>query len=602
MSAISGVNDFVLRFANVNGSGSASANSMVAKSFFRMGLPIGPKNMFPSNIQGYPTWYEIRVNEKGYTGRRGGVDFMVAMNPQTFAKDTEAVSTGGYLLYDSTRFLPEAAKRKDITYIPVPLTEMCLEKFTNPKSRAMLKNIVYVGVLAALLDIDYDVLKTLIQDLYGKKPKILESNFVALELGYSYTKKNFQCPLPLKVAKRDIVKDKILLEGNAAAGLGAVYAGATVCAWYPITPSTSVIDSFTKYCNKYRVDPETGKKKFAIIQAEDELSAIGMVLGANWNGSRAFTATSGPGVSLMTEFLGYAYYAEIPAVLFNIQRVGPATGMPTRTAQADLISCAYASHGDTKHLLLFPATANECFEFSHKAFDAADRFQTPVIVMSDLELGMNEWLSDPLTWDDNFTPDRGKVLDEHALDTRDKPFFRYLDEDGDGVPYRTLPGTHPTKAAYFTRGSGHDKYGRYTEDGDLFQENLDRIVRKFETAESYLPAPVIRHRDPKAKVGVICIGTTEEPLHEALDLIAAEGHVVNDMRIRAFPFSKEVQDFMDSHEKIVVVDQNRDAQLRSLLILEFDYNPKKLLSVTNYDGLPATAFALAKRIKEKMMG
>lgn len=600
MKAISGVNDFVLRFANVNGSGSASANSMVAKSFFRMGLPIGPKNMFPSNIQGYPTWYEVRVNEKGYTGRRGGVDFMVAMNPQTFAKDTEAVSPGGYLLYDSTRFLPDAAKRKDITYIPVPLTEMCLEKFTNPKSRAMLKNIVYVGVLAALLDIDYDVLKSLIQDLYGKKPKILESNFVALELGYNYTKQNFQCPLPLKVEKRDIVKDKILLEGNMAAGLGAVYAGATVCAWYPITPSTSVVDAFTKFCNKYRVDPVTGKKKFAIIQAEDELSAIGMVLGANWNGSRAFTATSGPGVSLMTEFLGYAYYAEIPAVLFNIQRVGPATGMPTRTAQADLMSCAYASHGDTKHILLFPATANECFEFSLKAFDAAERFQTPVIVMSDLELGMNEWLSEPLAWDETFTPDRGKVLDAHALDTRGKPFYRYLDEDGDGVPYRTLPGTHPTKAAYFTRGSGHDKYGRYTEEGDLFQENLDRIVKKFDTARSYLPGPKIRHRDAKAKVGVIYVGTTEEPLHEALDLIAAEGYVVNDMRIRGFPFSKEVKEFMDAHERLVIVDQNRDAQLRSLLILEFDYDPKKLQSVTNYDGLPATAFALAKRIKEKM--
>lgn len=595
-------NEFVLRFANINGTGSASANTMVAKSFFRMGLPIGPKNMFPSNIQGLPTWYEVRVSERGYTGRRGGVDLVVAMNPQTFAADVASLSPGGFLVYDSARTIFPEDRRKDLTYLGIPFTELALREFENPKSRIMLKNIVYVGALVALLDIDYAVVEELLRESYAKKPKLLEDNFRALAVGFQYTREHFQCPLPLRVERRDLVGQRILLEGNDACGLGAVYAGATVAAWYPITPSTSLVDAFAKYCHKFRMEPDTGKKKFAILQAEDELSAAGMVLGANWNGARAFTATSGPGISLMTEFIGFAYYAEIPAVFFNVQRTGPSTGMPTRTQQADILACAYASHGDTKHIMLLPANSKECFEFSVKSFDLAERFQTPVFVMSDLELGMNPWLVEPLEWDDGFQPDRGKVMSFEDLEKSDKPFHRYFDYDDDGVPYRTLPGTHPTKGGGLTRGSGHDKFGRYTEDPVLYKENVDRLVKKFNTAASYVPKPVERIRDQNAKVGILAFGTTEEPLREALDHLETQGIRLNDIRVRAFPFTPEVKAFLQRHERVIVVEQNRDAQFKSLLCHELQWDPNCLSSLLCYDGLPATANDLAEGIKSRIGG
>ncbi len=590
---MSGPNEFVIRFANINGTGSASANAMVAKSFFRMGLPIGPKNMFPSNIQGMPTWYEVRVSEKGYTGRRGGVDLMVAMNPQTFVSDTKDVVSGGYLLYDSTRHLRD--KRSDITYIPVPLSEISLAAFPNPKSRGMLKNVVYVGAIAALMNIDRTVVVKLIEEQFQKKPKLIPPNLQAFDLGYDYCKAHFSCPLPIQVEARSLTKDQILIGGNDAAGLGCVYAGATVGAWYPITPSTSLVDAFAKYVRKFRRDGDCYQA--AIVQAEDEISSIGMVLGAAWNGARSFTATSGPGISLMSEFIGYAYYAEIPAVIFNVQRCGPSTGMPTRTQQADLLLCAYASHGDTKHLMLIPSTPQECFEFAYLAFDFAERYQTPVFVMSDLELGMNDYVGAPLKWDSKYRHDRGKIYDHDSA----KTFYRYLDEDGDGVPYRSFPGV-AAKAAYFTRGSGHDKYGRYTEDGALYCENMERIVKKFESATGDLPKPEFLIDDASNEVALICIGTTVEPLRESLDMLRAEGLKVNAVRLRAFPFVGELKTWIERHKRCIVIDQNRDGQLRSLLMIELDLDPSKLASLCCYDGMPVMAADLAARLKVLLPG
>lgn len=591
---ISAVNDFVIRFANVNGTGSASANGLLAKSFFRLGLPIGPKNMFPSNIQGLPTWYEVRVNENGFTGRRGGVDIMVAMNAQTLEKDIQELNPGGYLVFDSTRPLGEAMLREDIVYIGVPITDLTREVFSNPKLRAMLKNLVYVGAIAAMLGIDIGLYKGLIAEQFKKKPDLLNDNYKALQLGYDYCFEHYECPSRIQIRSRDLVKNKIIINGNEAAGLGCVYAGASVAAWYPITPSTSLVDAFAKYCERFRREPESQKAQFVIIQAEDEIASIGMVLGASWNGARAFTATSGPGVSLMSEFIGYAYYAEIPAVIFNVQRCGPSTGMPTRTQQADLWLCAYASHGDTKHILLFPASPKECFELAVTAFDLADQFQTPVFVMSDLELGMNDYLSDPLEWDEEYCHNRGKVVTDNQLD-RGK-FHRYFDVDGDGIPYRSFPGTNP-KAAYFTRGSGHDRYGRYTEDGELYKDNVDRINRKFETARNSLPKPVLTNRGKGCNIGVLSVGTTAEPLREALDLLAQQGQAISDLRIRAFPFGDEIMDYIMQFDRVIVIEQNRDAQLKSLLVNEFSLDPERFYSVLNYDGLPITAAFLVEQMK-----
>lgn len=593
MSRLAKVNEFVLRFANVNGTGSASANGLVARALFRMGLPVGPKNIFPSNIQGLPTWFEIRVSEAGHTGRRGTVDLMVAMNGQTFAEDVRSVESGGYLLYDSSKPLAPELRRPDINFLGVPLTEMVTRQFANPRQRLLFKNIAYVGVLSALLSIEPEVVEQLLREQFQGKEKLIPPNMQAFELGRAAALERFACPLPMHAQRRDAVGDRILMDGNSAAGLGCVYAGATVAAWYPITPSTSLVDAFSAYCEDYRLNPD-GSKRYAILQAEDELAAIGMVVGAAWNGARSFTATSGPGVSLMTEFLGLAYYAEIPVVLFDIQRCGPSTGMPTRTQQSDLLSSAYASHGDTKHVLLFPASPKECFDMAVQAFDLAERLQTPVLVMSDLDLGMNDWLSEPLAWDDAYRPDRGKVVTREQLEDGFQ-FYRYLDVDGDAIPYRSLPGTHPSKGAFFTRGSGHDRLGAYTEDGAKYQDNVDRLRRKFDTAATLVPDAVTL-RDGGNSAGVLYIGTTAEVMPEALDALAAQGIELDALRLRAFPFTERVYDFIAAHDPVFVVDQNRDGQLRAMLLIEGNLDPARLVSVLSYDGMPVTADLLVHSI------
>jgi 2-oxoglutarate ferredoxin oxidoreductase subunit alpha len=591
------VNDFVVKFANVNGSGSASANNMFAKALFRMGIPVSPHNIFPSNIQGLPTWYEVRINQAGYLGRREGVDLMVAMNEQTIKKDIDSVVSGGFVLYDSSKALANELHRDDVHYLPIPLKDICLQEFEKPAQRQLFKNIVYVGALSAFLNIDFKVLTEMVSDQFRGKEKLILPNIHALELGHQYASENFDCPLPLQLKASNKNKSKILMDGNTAVGLGCVYGGATIGAWYPLTPSTSVVDSFGKYCNRLRLDPGTGKKKFSIIQAEDELAAIGIAIGAGWNGARAFTASSGPGVSLMQEFLGLAYFSEVPVVLFNIQRVGPSTGMPTRSQQGDLLTCAYASHGDTKHVLLFPATPKECFEFAADSFDLADRIQSPIIVMSDLELGMNEQICDPLDWDDKREYDRGKVLDADQLDEIEK-FGRYLDSDDDGIPYRTYPGTHPTKGSYFTRGSSHDSYAAYTEDGDIYAEMMDRLAKKMVTAINYLPKPEISGM--KNKLGMIYLGTTTSAIQETLDSIGKKGISLDTLRIRAFPFHNSIADFINSHELVYVIEQNRDAQLKSLLKIECNANESQMYSILSYNGILITAAHIEADIMKSM--
>ena len=596
MSKIQGmpkVNDFVVKFANVNGSGSASANNMFAKCVFRMGIPVSPHNIFPSNIQGLPTWYEVRISDAGYLGRREGVDLMVAMNEQTIEKDIAEVVPGGYVLYDSSKPLADHLRKEELNYLPIPLKDICIREFDKPNQRQLFKNIVYVGALAAFLNIDFEVLTNLVSDQFRGKEKLILPNIHALELGHQYARENFDCPLNLQLKTSDQTANKILIDGNTAIGLGCVYGGATVASWYPLTPSTSVVDSFNKYCNRLRIDPGSGKKKFSIVQAEDELAAIGIAIGAGWNGARAFTATSGPGISLMQEFLGLAYFSEVPVVLFNIQRTGPSTGMPTRTQQGDLLSCAYASHGDTRHVLLFPANPEECFYMARDAFDLADRLQTPVIVMSDLDIGMNDWMCPDLKWDDDYVPDRGKVLSAEQLEEMDA-FYRYLDVDGDGIPYRTFPGEHP-KGSYFTRGSGHTKYGGYTEDSAAYQEVVDRLLVKWETARDIVPKPDIEYSKFN-KAGVIAVGSSDGAVKEAIGRLAAENHGLNYCRVKAFPFTDEVRDFIDKHDQIYVVEQNRDAQLRSLIMLDLDIGPEKLVSILHYNGMPLSAGIVVEQI------
>ena len=588
-------NDFVIRFANVNGSGSASANGMFTKALFRMGIPVSGRNIFPSNIQGLPTWYEVRVSEKGYLGRREGVDIMVAMNAETFLEDVKSIKPGGYLFYDNTKPLDRSLKREDISEIGIPIAALMLPEFSDPKQRSLFKNITYLGALAGLLNIEFDVITGMVSTQYKGKDALIQPNIRALEIGRDYALEYLDGPLPLQVKRCDEVRDRIMVEGNAAAGLGSIYGGATVCGWYPITPSTSVAEAFERYANQFRVDPETGQKKFAIMQAEDELSSIGIVIGAAWNGARAFTATSGPGVSLMSEFLGLAYFAEIPAVVWDIQRAGPSTGMPTRTQQCDLISSAYASHGDTKHPVLFPSTPKECFEFGALSLDLADRLQTPILVLSDLELGMNDFLSDPFEWDDDRIYDRGKVLDAEALDKLDV-FGRYLDVDGDGIGYRTLPGTHPEKGAFFTRGTSRDEFAAYTESPEAYQENMERLLSKWETAKTILPSAEIN--SSKQKVGVLYFGTTAYPIPEAQDMLRQEGISFDLCRIRSFPFNKEVVSFVNDHEVVFVVEQNRDAQMRTLLINEEDFDPAKIVPVLYYAGLSMSADVIQKQISD----
>jgi 2-oxoglutarate ferredoxin oxidoreductase subunit alpha len=597
--ALSSVNDFVIRFANVNGSGSASANEMFARAVMRMGVPVSPRNIFPSNIQGLPTWYEVRVTEDGHLGARGGVDFMVAMNPQTFDKDVSAIEPGGYLLYDSTKPLPASKFRSDINVIGVPLTAICNAEYSEPRQRQLFKNIIYLGVLSALLDMDVAVIETLIGEQYKGKDKLIGPNVHALHIGRDWALANLQCPMALRVAKADKVGDRIFVEGNAAAALGAVYGGASVCAWYPITPSSSLADAFARHCAKLRVDKDTGEAKYAIIQAEDELASIGMVIGAAWNGARAFTATSGPGLSLMQEFCGLAYFAEVPAVIFDVQRGGPSTGMPTRTQQSDLISAAYASHGDTKHVLLFPEDPHEAFEFGALAFDLADRLQTPIFVMLDLDIGMNHRLCAPFKWDDSRVYDRGKVMTAADLDAA-KEFGRYLDVDGDGIPYRTYPGTHPTKGAFFTRGSTRDRYARYTEEGAPYVDNVQRLLRKFETAKDIVPRPLVANAARPAKYGVIYFGSTAPAMDEAAGLLQARGHDLDRMRVRAFPFHSSVASFVADHDFVYVVEQNRDAQLRSLIVNECGIDPVRLVPILHFDGTPITARFIARAIGDHL--
>jgi len=601
MKSLEAVNDFVIKFANVNGTGSASANNLFAKALFRMGLPVCPKNIFPSNIQGLPTWYEVRVSEKGYLGRRGGVDIMLSVNPQSMPQDIQEVEPGGYFIYDNTKPLDLRLLRNDVTIIGLPLTRICNEQYKDPRQRQLFKNVIYVGALAALLDIDFAVLTELVGDQFKGKEKLVLPNIHALELGHQYAKANYDCPIGIRVQKSDKVGDKILLDGNTALGLGALYGGASVVAWYPITPSTSVVDAFEKYAKRMRIDPGTGRKNYAIVQAEDELAAIGMVLGASWNGARSFTATSGPGLSLMSEFLGLAYFAEIPTVLFDVQRAGPSTGMPTRTQQSDVLSAAYASHGDTKQVLLFPSTPRECFDFGALSFDLAERLQTPIILLTDLDLGMNDNMSEPLEWDDNREYDRGKVLSAEDLDNMER-FGRYLDVDGDAICYRTYPGTHPEKGAYFTRGTSRDEYAVYTEKGEQYEENMHRLMAKWETIKEYVPGPVTHDSIVETDIAVLYYGTSEESSREALDYLVEDGIHLNAMRVRAFPFNREVEDFIDKHDRVFVIEQNRDAQLRTLLMAEFELGPDKLKSVLCFDGTPISARNIRKQILNLIPG
>jgi 2-oxoglutarate ferredoxin oxidoreductase subunit alpha len=593
------VNDFVVKFANVNGSGSASANQLFAKSILRMGVPVAPRNIFPSNIQGLPTWYEVRVCAAGWLGARAGVDFMVAMNPQTWAQDVAAILPGGYLLYDSSKPMPKSRFRDDVTTIGVPLTEICNREYADPRQRQLFKNIIYVGALSALLGIEIGVIETLIAEQFKGKERLIQPNVHALHLGRAYAQDHLQCPIGLAIRRADLVGDRISIDGNAAAGLGAVYGGATVCAWYPITPSTSLAEAFERYCEKFRIDPVTGEKKYAIIQAEDELASIGMVLGAAWTGARAFTATSGPGISLMQEFLGFAYFAETPAVVFDVQRVGPSTGMPTRTQQGDLLLCAYAGHGDTKHVILFPEDPHECFTMAAQAFDLADRLQTPVFVSLDLDIGMNERLCAPLTWDDQRRYDRGKVLGYDALEAG-REFGRYLDVDGDGIAYRTYPGVHPTRGAYFTRGSSKDRFAKYTESAASYQDNMDRLLRKFETAKELVPRPVERKAAAPTALGAICYGSTGPAMAEAAALLGEDGFPINVLRVRGFPFHADVDRFIAAHERVFVVEQNRDAQLRALIVNECAIDPARLIPVLHYDGTPITAAFIRRAVADGM--
>lgn len=590
------VNDVVIKIGTVNGTGSASANGLLMKSIFRMGIPVVGKNYFPSNIQGLPTWYEIRVTGDGYQARSNRVDLMVAMNAQTYARDLDELAPGGWLVYDSTWPRSKLLDRDDVTVLGIPLSRMCNESFDGARARILMKNIAYVGAVAALLDIDLNTITTMLEETFASKPHLIDSNMTAIRLGYDYATDNFVCPLPMKVEAMDRTEGHIIIDGNTAAGLGCLYAGATVGAWYPITPSTSLMDAFRSFCSKYRVDEESGKRTYCIIQAEDELAAIGMVLGASWNGARSFTPTSGPGISLMSEFLGFAYYAELPAVVFNVQRTGPSTGMPTRTQQADILSCAYASHGDTKHVLLFPGDPAECFTMAQDAFDLTERLQTPVMVLSDLDIGMNDWMVPDFEYDDSRIPDRGKVLSADDLENMEK-FYRYLDVDGDGIPYRTLPGQHP-KGSFFTRGSGHTKYGDYTENSGDYQDVVDRLLLKWETARSIVPEPEIHHSKFN-KAAILSVGSSDGACKEALDRLSAEKISLNYCRVRGFPFSDSVREFIEQHDVVYVVEQNRDAQLRTLLMLDCDADPKKLVSVLHYNGLSLNAEFVVQRVLEE---
>ena len=596
---IEATNDFVVKFANVNGSGSASANAMFARSILRMGVPIATRNIFPSNIQGLPTWYEVRVSGQGWIGRRGGCDLMVPMNPQTWDKDVATIDPGGYLFHDSSKPLPPSKFRDDVNVIGVPLTEMANSRYDNPRDRQLLKNVICIGALGALLDMEHGELEKLVGEQYAGKDRLIKPNLEALGVGRAYVLEHLRNVCGLKIRRSDKVGNRIFIDGNDAAALGAVYGGATVAAWYPITPSTSMAEAFGAHCKKLRIDPETKKNRFAIVQSEDELSAIGTVIGAGWNGARAFTATSGPGISLMQEFLGLAYFAEIPAVIFDIQRGGPSTGMPTRTQQSDLKICAYASHGDTKHVLLLPEDPGEAFEFAAQSFDLAERLQTPVFVLLDLDIGMNDWLTKPFAWDDKRAYDRGKVMTAEELEAG-KEFGRYLDVDGDGIPFRTLPGTHPNKGAYFTRGTSRNRYAKYSEEGHDYVDNMQRLLRKFDTAKKMVPKPIVRQATQPARYGAIYFGSTSAAMDEAMAKLEAQGIHIDTMRLRAFPFADDVIEFVNAHEQVFMIEQNRDAQMRMLLVNEGAIDPARFISILHFDGTPITARFITAEIEARL--
>ena len=588
------VNNFVVRFANVNGTGSASANNMFAKAVFRMGVPVSPKNIFPSNIQGLPTWYDVRVSEKGYLGRKDGIDIMVCVNPQSMLQDIANVNSGGYFMYDSTKVLHAEYIRKDINYIGIPFTEICNKEYADPRQRQLFKNVIYIGALSTLLNIEFSVLEGIVGEQFKGKEKLITPNIQALKLGVDYVKDNFKYPLDIKVERRDLLKDKILMNGNTAAGIGAVYGGATVASWYPITPSTSLVEAFESYAERFRIDKD-GKKNFAVVQAEDELAALGMAIGANWNGARSFTSTSGPGLSLMNEFLGLAYFAEVPVVLVDVQRTGPSTGMPTRTQQSDILMAAYASHGDTKHILLIPASPFECFEMMADAFDIADQLQTPVIILSDLDLGMNDHVSPSLKWEKNRKYKKGKVLTAEDLEDVQK-YGRYLDSDKDGIPYRTIPATHPSKGSYFTRGSSHDEYAVYSEDSPTYVRMMERLIKKHNTAKQLVPAPRFYQEKNINKNAILFFGTSTDSSEEALDILKEQGFLFDAIQIKAFPFCNMVKEFIDTHVQVFVIEQNRDGQMRNLISNELEIDPKKLKKVLNFDGNPISADFIVKNI------
>jgi 2-oxoglutarate ferredoxin oxidoreductase subunit alpha len=597
---ITRVNDFVVKFANVNGSGSASANALFAKSILRMGIAATPRNIFPSNIQGLPTWYEVRISDQGHMAARGGgPDLMIALNPQTWDQDVKSIEPGGYLFYDSTRPMPASRFREDITVLGVPMTEIANKAYSSTRDRQLFKNIVGLGALTALLDMDPKVTEQLFAEQFVGREKLVQANIAALHMGRDWVRDNMDGPIGLTTKHATTVGDRIFIDGNSAAALGAVYGGATVCAWYPITPSSSLAEAFMRYCARFRTDKATGLNNHAIVQAEDELASIGIVIGAAWNGARAFTATSGPGISLMQEFFGLAYFAEIPAVIFDVQRAGPSTGMPTRTQQTDITACAYASHGDTKHVLLIPEDPYECFLFGAQAFDLADRLQTPIFVMLDLEIGMNDRLCKPFDWDDSRTLDRGKVMSADDLDSG-KKFGRYTDVDGDGIAYRTLPGTHPTKGAFFTRGTSKDAMARYSEEGHDYQENMERLLKKHATARHLVPPAIERASPVPTSLGAIYYGSTSPAIDEAVLILSERGIHLDLLRLRAFPFGPEVEAFIDAHEHVFVVEQNRDGQMRSLLVNELEISPKKLGKVVHYDGTPISARFIATAIAAKV--
>jgi 2-oxoglutarate/2-oxoacid ferredoxin oxidoreductase subunit alpha len=590
------VNDFSIIVATVNGSGSQSSNSVLLKSIFGMGVPVSGKNLFPSNIAGLPTWFTIRASKDGYVARKREIDVLVSLNPETARDDMMSVQTGGAAIYEENLNLKQY--RSDVACYPVPFDKITNAICPEAKLRKLVKNMVYVGAVAQLLHIDLGVVEAGLRKQFAKKQKVFDLNFGAVKAGFDYAQTTFTKQDPFFIETMNQTKGKIIIDGNAACGMGAVVAGVTVVAWYPITPSTSLVEATADLLKKFRVT-EDGKATFAVVQAEDELAAIGMVLGAGWAGARAMTSTSGPGISLMAEFSGLGYYAEIPGVIFDVQRSGPSTGMPTRTSQADLLSTAFLSHGDTKHIVLLPGSVKECYEFAYAAFDLAERFQTPVFVLTDLDLGMNNWMADPFVYPDK-PLDRGKVLTAEELEKRGGTFARYRDVDGDAIGWRTLPGTMHPKAAYFTRGSGHNDAAGYTEKPDEYMVVMDRLARKFENARKFVPAPVTT-RNGKSKIGFLAYGSTDFALRESLDQIEKEHKLTVDyMRIRAYPFAHEIHDFVASHDRVYVVEQDRDAQLASLLKLDLPADQiVKLRSILHYNGLPMDARTITEEFATK---